>query len=101
MKQFLKFLENTLAPLGEKIGKQRHLKALREGIMMAMPLVLIGSFFVLIKDFPIESWTNWLKETYGLYDLFDMMANNSFGLMALITAFGIAYRLAESYDTDG
>src|SRR5699024_3857424 len=74
---------------------------LREGIMMAMPLVLIGSFFVLIKDFPIESWTNWLKETYGLYDLFDMMANNSFGLMALITAFGIAYRLAESYDTDG
>lgn len=101
MKQFLKFLENTLAPLGEKIGKQRHLKALREGIMMAMPLVLIGSFFVLIKDFPIEKWTNWLKGTLGLYDLFDTMANNSFGLMALITAFGIAYRLAESYDTDG
>lgn len=101
MKQFLEFLENTLAPLGEKIGKQRHLKALREGIMMAMPLVLIGSFFVLIKDFPIESWTHWLKGTLGLYDLFNTMANNSFGLMALITAFGIAYRLAESYDTDG
>lgn len=44
MKKFLSFLENKLAPLGEKIGKQRHLKALREGIMMAMPLVLIGSF---------------------------------------------------------
>lgn len=101
MKSFLNFLENTLAPLGEKIGKQRHLKALREGIMMAMPLVLIGSFFVLIKDFPIESWTNWLKETADLYGLLNTMANNSFGLMALVTSFGIAYRLAESYDTDG
>lgn len=78
MKRFLDFLENTLAPLGEKIGKQRHLKALREGIMMAMPLVLIGSFFVLIKDFPIASWTNWLRETGDLYGLLNTMANNSF-----------------------
>lgn len=101
MKRFLDFLENTLAPLGEKIGKQRHLKALREGIMMAMPLVLIGSFFVLIKDFPIASWTSWLRETGDLYGLLNTMANNSFGLMALVTSFGIAYRLAESYETDG
>ena len=51
MNRILAFLEGKLAPLGERIGKQRHLKALREGIMMAMPLVLLGSFFVLvIKD---------------------------------------------------
>ena len=54
MNRILAFLEGKLAPLGERIGKQRHLKALREGIMMAMPLVLLGSFFVLIKDFPIQ-----------------------------------------------
>lgn len=56
MNRILAFLEGKLAPLGERIGKQRHLKALREGIMMAMPLVLLGSFFVLIKDFPIQAW---------------------------------------------
>ncbi|PWI82942.1 PTS cellobiose transporter subunit IIC [Enterococcus faecalis] len=101
MKNFLSFLENKLAPLGEKIGKQRHLKALREGIMMAMPLVLIGSFFVLIKDFPIAAWNDWLKSHWDLASLLNTMANNSFGLMALVTVFGISYRLAESYDTDG
>ena len=101
MKRIFGFLEQKLAPMGEKIGKQRHLKALREGIMMAMPLVLLGSFFVLIKDFPIAAWTEWLKSHWGLDVLLNTMANNSFGLMALITAFGIAYRLAESYDTDG
>ncbi|MGM0229430.1 PTS system, cellobiose-specific IIC component [Enterococcus sp. AZ091] len=81
MNKFLSFLENKLAPLGEKIGKQRHLRALREGIMMAMPLVLIGSFFVLIKDFPITAWNDWLKSHWDLASLLNTMANNSFGLM--------------------
>lgn len=101
MNGLLSFLENKLAPWGEKIGKQRHLKALREGIMMAMPLVLIGSFFVLIKDFPLEAWEVWLSTHWGLDVLLNTLANNSFGLMALITVFGIAFRLAESYGTDG
>lgn len=101
MKALLEFLEVKLAPLGEKVGKQRHLKSLREGIMMAMPLVLIGSFFVLIVSFPIEAWTNWLKTHWGLDVLLNNMVNNSFGLIALITVFGIAYRLSESYGTDG
>lgn len=101
VKKLLDFLEGKLAPLGEKIGRQRHLKALREGIMMAMPLVLLGSFFTLIKDFPIATWTEWLKAHGGMDVLLANMANNSFGLMALITVFGVAYRLAESYETDG
>ncbi len=91
MKKLFSFLENKLAPLGEKIGSQRHLKALREGVLIAMPLVLLGSFFVLIKDFPVDAWVTFLKDN-GIYPILDAVANNSFGLMALITAFGIAYR---------
>lgn len=101
MKGMIGFLEGKLAPLGERIGRQRHLKALREGIMMAMPLVLLGSFFTLIKDFPIAGWTVWLQNHGNLDVLLTSMANNSFGLMALITTFGVAYRLAVSYETDG
>ena len=100
MKKLFSFLENKLAPLGEKIGSQRHLKALREGVLIAMPLVLLGSFFVLIKDFPVDAWVAFLKNN-GIYTILDAVANNSFGLMALITAFGIAYRLAKSYEVDG
>ncbi|AEF31915.1 PTS sugar transporter subunit IIC [Gardnerella vaginalis] len=95
------FLSNKLAPFGEKVAAQRHLKALREGVLMAMPLVLIGSIFTLIGSFPIEAWTKWLH-THGELDaLLSTMANNSFGLIGLATAFGISYRLAESYKTDG
>lgn len=101
MNKFLNFLENKLAPLGKKIGEQRHLKALREGILMAMPLVLIGSIFVLIASFPIPAWSDWLKNTANLDVLLSTMVNNTFGLIGLVTSFGIAYRLAESYGTDG
>ncbi|MGL4336510.1 MAG: hypothetical protein ACRCST_06420, partial [Turicibacter sp.] len=66
MNKFMIFLEQKLAPFGEKVGNQRHLKALREGIMMAMPLVLIGSIFVLIASFPSEAWTQWLKDNGNL-----------------------------------
>lgn len=97
----MNFLANTLAPFGEKVAKQRHLKALREGVLMAMPLVLIGSIFTLIGSFPIEAWTQWLHSIGEMDILLNTMANNTFGLIGLATSFGIAYRLAEAYDTDG
>lgn len=100
MKGFMDFLQNKLAPLGEKISKQRHLKALREGFMLAMPLILIGSIFVLIASFPVPAYTKWLQQT-GLGPILNTLSNNSFGLIALFTAFGVAYRLAESYKVDG
>ena len=95
------FLANKIAPFGEKVAAQRHLKALREGVLMAMPLVLVGSIFTLIGSFPIEAWTTWLNKHGELDVLLNTMANNTFGLISLATAFGIAYSLAKSYDTDG
>jgi PTS system, lactose/cellobiose family IIC component len=100
MHKFMDFLQNKLAPFGEKVSKQRHLKALREGFMLAMPLVLIGSLFQVIASFPLESFTKWLHQT-GLDLIFNNLISNSFGLIALLTCFGVAYRLATSYKVDG
>ncbi|KAA8812274.1 PTS sugar transporter subunit IIC [Lactobacillus crispatus] len=100
MKGLMDFLQNKLAPVGEKISKQRHLKALREGFMLAMPLVLVGSIFLLLASFPIPAYTTWLTKT-GIGPMLTRLANNSFGLIALLTTFGVAYRLAESYKVEG
>lgn len=100
MHKFMAFLQNKLAPFGEKVSKQRHLKALREGFMLAMPLVLIGSLFQVIASFPMESFTKWLHQV-GLDVIFNNLISNSFGLIALLTCFGVAYRLATSYNVDG
>ena len=53
---------------------------------MACHWRLLGSF-VLIKDFLIQvAWTAWLHSHWNLDVLLNTMANNSFGLMALVTA---------------
>lgn len=57
------FLSNKLAPFGEKVAAQRHLKALREGVLMAMPLVLIGSIFTLIGSFLLKRGPNGFTHT--------------------------------------
>ena len=101
MKQFMFFLENKLAPFGEKVGNQRHLKALREGIMVAMPLIMIGSIFVLIASFPVSGWVEWLAAHGQMDVLLNKTVNTTFGLVGLFTSFGVAYRLAQSYEVDG
>ncbi|RDW21339.1 PTS system, cellobiose-specific IIC component [Oceanobacillus arenosus] len=83
-----------------QIGNQRHLRALRDGILLTMPLIIIGSVFLILGNLPIGGYTDWL-ESIGLNSIFNKIVNGSFGLMALVAAFGIAHSLAEDYEVDG
>lgn len=83
-----------------RIGNQRHLRALRDGIMLSMPLIIIGSIFLILGNLPIEGYTDWLSEI-GLSPILNKIVNGSFGLIALISVFGIAHSLAEYYEVDG
>lgn len=99
MNKFLFFLEHTLAPIGERVGNHRHLKAIREGFMMAMPLVLVGSVFLLLINWPQEGFKIFLTNV-GLMDILTTMNQSTMAIISLAACFGIAYRLSESYGTD-
>lgn len=83
-----------------RLGNQRHLRALRDGILLAMPLIIIGSVFLILGNLPFEGYPEFLAEI-GILPILNKIVNGSFGLMALISTFGIAYNLAEYYETDG
>lgn len=105
MNKLMHFLEHKLAPFGTKVGNQRHLQAIRAGFMMAMPLVLVGSFFLLLISWPDQasggfSVVGFLKQV-GLLDILTRMNQSTVAIISLVAVFGIAYRLAESYETDG
>ena len=53
-------LEKLLLPLAEAIGKNKYLVALRDGFLVLTPLLIAGSIFLLIANFPIPAWTDWL-----------------------------------------
>jgi PTS system cellobiose-specific IIC component len=93
-----KFMEEKFVPAAAAIGGQRHLMALRDGIVMIMPLLLLGSFAMIILDFPIESWTNMVTEAgWGWDGHLDTIVETTFGISALVAAFGVSSSLAGSY----
>ena len=50
----LEKLDKTLSPIGAKIGEQRHLKSISTGMMMTLPLIVIGSIFLIIANPPVN-----------------------------------------------
>lgn len=105
MNGLMHFLEHKLAPFGTKVGNQRHLKAVRDGFMMAMPLVLVGSFFLLLISWPDQASGGFsvvgFLEQIGLLGILNRLNQSTMAIISLIATFGIAYRLSESYETDG
>lgn len=61
MNKFMDFVEQKLAPPLERIGNERHINAIKDGMIAVIPLTIIGSFFVLIPNFPVEAWMNWIE----------------------------------------
>ena len=54
MDRFNAVMERYFMPVAEVIAEQRHLKAIRDGIITTMPLLIIGSVFLIIAFPPIE-----------------------------------------------
>lgn len=104
-------LEKWLSPLSTKLGNQRHLQAISNGMMMSLALIVVGSIFLIIANPPINldlvdmntsnifmkgliSWKQWAVANYNTITIPYTM---TMGLIGLVTAFGVGYCLAESY----
>ena len=104
-------LEKWLAPLSDKLGNQRHLQAISNGMMMSLALIVVGSIFLIIANPPINlelvdlntsnifmkgmiAWKQWAVANYNTITIPYTM---TMGLIGLVTSFGVSYCLAESY----
>ncbi|WP_430611917.1 PTS sugar transporter subunit IIC [Enterococcus sp. DIV0876] len=97
MNGFVAFIEEKLMPVANKVGMQRHMVAIRKGIIATLPLTIVGSFFTILLNFPIESVAA-LIEPYR--EVLDIPFRYTVGLLALYATFGIASSLAKSYQLD-
>lgn len=99
-----KFFEEKFIPVATKIANQRHILALRDGIILTMPLLIIASLFIIISDFPVEGYQNFMTglfgEGWGDFVWNDVVVATT-SLIAVIATFGIAKSLVDSYDMDG
>ena len=59
MEKYLKTVEQKLMPLLAKVSEQKHLKAVRDGIISVLPLIIAGSFFLLLGQLPVDFLKNY------------------------------------------
>lgn len=104
-------LNNVLSPLASKIGNQRHLKAISSGMMFGLPFIVIGSFFLIFANPPInieqynpdtanifmKFMASWKDFAVANYSAITAPYNLTMGIIGLISVFGIAYSLANEY----
>ncbi|WP_312109185.1 PTS cellobiose transporter subunit IIC [Brevibacillus reuszeri] len=102
MAGFISFLENRVMPVAGRIAEQKHLQAIRDGIILTMPMLIIGSLFLIIGFIPIPGYNEFMSGVFGDKWLTKLLypVNATFDIMALIVSFGVAYRLAEKYKVD-
>jgi len=102
MKALANFLESHLMTFAGRIAEQKHLQAVRDGLILAMPLLIIGSVFLILGNLPIPGYNEWMTGLFGREwsTKLQYPVGATFDIMALIANFGIAYRLAEKYKVD-
>ncbi len=99
----MEILEKRLLPLAARIGSQRHLTAIRDGFVAIMPIMIIGSFAILINNLPIESFQRIMLTSFGEQwkVIGTAISNSSYAVVSLLITFSISYKLARSYKLDG
>ena len=101
LEKFSTFLDQKLSMPMAKLSEQRHLRAIRDGIISTLPLIIVGSIFMVIAFFPfpegsaIKTWLSANTVTMLLPYRMTMY------IMSLYAAWGIGYSLSRSYKLDG
>ncbi len=98
--KFTNFIESHFAGPMEKIANQRHLRAIRDGIIATLPLIIVGSFFLIVAFPPLpSSWgiTEFLTSNAATILLPYRM---TMYIMSLYATFGIGASLSKSYNLD-
>ncbi|TFI74788.1 PTS sugar transporter subunit IIC [Carnobacterium divergens] len=97
MDKLVELLESKVLPVATKIGSQRHMTAIRKGIIATLPLTIVGSFFTILLNIPIDSVAA-IIEPYK--SILDVPFRFTVGILSLYATFGISSSLAKSYKMD-
>ena len=97
MNNFVNVLEKKVVPVANKLGQQRHMAAIRKGIISTLPLTIVGSFFTILSNMPIPAVAHFLAP---YQEILDISFRFTVGILSLYATFGIAYSLAQYYKLD-
>lgn len=113
MDKLQNWMMQYLVPIANKIGNQRHLAAVRDGLTIIIPATIVGGFAILLAVPPVPAtvtepsnfffafllaWKSWASANSGIlmtpYYL-------TIGIISVYAVCGVSYMLAKHYKMDG
>ncbi|KHO61122.1 PTS cellobiose transporter subunit IIC [Thermoanaerobacter sp. YS13] len=102
---FMKWMEESLMPVLARIAQNVYLQSIRDAFSsFALPVILTGALFLIIANppeginwAPIHAWARAVKPIAAQIMIPFQL---TFGIMAMMVAFGTAYSLATRWDLD-
>ncbi|WP_054639240.1 PTS sugar transporter subunit IIC [Lactococcus fujiensis] len=100
MNAIIHFLEKYLQGPMAKLSQQRHLQAIRNGVVSALPFIIVGSIFLIIAMPPVPA--TWGIAKWAAANITQIMIpyRLTMYIMTIYMTFGIGYNLAKSYKID-
>lgn len=94
------FINQKILPPIMKFVNTKAIIALKDGMVLSLPFIMVGSVFLLLASFPIPAVANWMSKS-GLDVYWNQAYNASFGIVAVFAVVGIAYTWAKNEKIEG
>ena len=102
MEKFINFIESKVVPKVAKVTSLPYFDALRSGFLAIMPLTIIGSIFMIVTDFPLPGYAEFMSGIFGANWTFYLESayRATFNMMGFFLVGTVAYKLSERYKQD-
>lgn len=92
-------IQQNVLPTAGRIASNKYLKAVSDGFMSLMPVIIIGAIFSLLNSLAIPSYQNFIT-AIGLKPVLAIPNLVTNDILALYAVFFIAYNLAKHLEKD-
>ena len=89
------FFQNKVLPAVMRFVNTRGVRAIKDGLVYPMPLIIVGAIFLLLFQLPIESAANFVEST-GVVPYLAHAYTSTFAIIGLIAALGVGYQWAKN-----
>ena len=94
------WMNEHLAPLAGRMGQNKILQAISQGMVMTMPLTIGMAIVAIVINLPIPGLSDWMQAS-GVSAAANEMINSSMSLLAIYVSFLIAYVYAKNDGMNG
>ena len=89
------FFQNTILPAVMKFVNTRGIRAIKDGLVYSMPLIIVGAVYLLLFQLPVESLANFVTST-GAVPYLAHGYTSTFQITGLVASMGVAYQWAKN-----